>query len=105
VLWQSRHRNFSEVGLVILLHLAGCEVDNKLDVDAPDAIGQATVQVTEESRRVAIVHSKPSRDNFYDPFAYNQLFAAVQHQSMMAGVPFDLLDELDLAVRLLRYLV
>lgn len=58
-----------------------------------------------EDRRIAIVHSEASRENFYDDFAYNQLYAAMQNQAMMAGLPFDLLKEEDLldTARLLKY--
>ena len=49
-----------------------------------------------ESKRVAIIYSAPSAANSFDPFIYSQLFMAAQHQAMMAGIPFDLLDENDL---------
>lgn len=45
------------------------------------------------NKRVAIVYSEPSAAHFFDRFAYNQLFMAMQHQAMMAGIPYDLLDE------------
>lgn len=47
--------------------------------------------------RIGIVHSALSEARFYEDFAYNQLFAAMQHQAMMAGLPFDLLTEDDLS--------
>ncbi len=80
------------VGIVFLL--TGCGVDN--NTNAP-GFESALVQVPLKDRRIAIVHSQTSKAGFYDPFAYNQLFASVQHQSMMAGIPFDLLDEAGLA--------
>ncbi|MDH5394130.1 MAG: polysaccharide deacetylase family protein, partial [Gammaproteobacteria bacterium] len=47
-------------------------------------------------KRVGIVYSEPSANLFYDKFAYSQLFMAMQHQAMMAGIPYDLLTEDDL---------
>ena len=47
--------------------------------------------VRAESKRVAIVFSQETANHFFDPIAYAQLFAAVQHQAMMAGIPFDVL--------------
>ncbi len=56
---------------------------------------------TDFSKRVGIVYSETSKAHFFDadlPIqkAYSQLFMAMQHQSMMAGIPFDLLSEDDL---------
>jgi len=52
--------------------------------------------VRAESKRIAIVFSQETANHFFDPFAYAQLFAAVQHQAMMAGIPFDLLSASEL---------
>lgn len=58
----------------------------------------ATVPVSAlAAKRVGIVYSETSADAFYDKFSYSQLFMAMQHQAMMAGIPFDLLTEDDLA--------
>ena len=84
--------------LVGCLDSIGLSVDDTGDTASAPEVGAASVSVPVERRRVAIVHSQTSKENFYDPFAYNQLFASVQHQSMMAGLPFDLLDEQQLAV-------
>jgi hypothetical protein len=46
--------------------------------------------------RVAIVYSQSTANNFFNQKAYNQLFMSTQMQSVMAGVPFDLLNETDL---------
>ncbi|MEZ6021242.1 MAG: hypothetical protein R3F17_14465 [Planctomycetota bacterium] len=54
----------------------------------------------QDSKRVAIIYSQTSADQFWDGFAYSQMFAAMQHQTMMAGLPFDLLDEADLVAGL-----
>ncbi len=56
---------------------------------------------TDFSKRVGIVYSQTSKNHFYDanlPIqkAYSQLFMVAQHNSMMAGIPFDLLSEDDL---------
>lgn len=57
---------------------------------------------TDFSKRVGIVYSETTKDHFFDidlPIkkAYSQLFMSMQHQAMMAGLPFDLLTEDDLA--------
>ena len=46
--------------------------------------------------RVAIIYSQSTANNFFGQKAYNQLFMSAQMQSVMAGVPFDLLNEDDL---------
>ena len=77
------------------LFAAGCldsidlSVDDTDEPEAGAASSAGSAVLPAEKRRVAIVHSQTSKENFYDPFAYNQLFASVQHQSMMAGLPFD----------------
>ena len=89
----------------IALFLFGCgggssngdSADTASGTDSPK-LGSAVIQLPVEGRRIAIVHSETSKTHFYDPFAYNQLFASVQNQAMMAGLPFDLLDEQQLAV-------
>jgi hypothetical protein len=48
------------------------------------------------TKRVGIVYSETSSNQFYDKFSYSQLFIAMQHQAMMAGIPFDVLSEGDL---------
>ncbi len=49
------------------------------------------------AQRVGIVYSESSAAKYYDKFTYNQLFTAVQNQARMAGIPYDLLNEDDLA--------
>lgn len=51
---------------------------------------------TDMSKRVGIVFSEASKNNFFDDKAYSQLYMALQHQAMMAGIGFDLLTENDL---------
>ena len=51
---------------------------------------------TDFSKRVGIVFSNSTLKNFYHKKAYSQLFMSLQHQAMMAGIPFDLLSESDL---------
>lgn len=46
--------------------------------------------------RVGIVYSDASANQYFDRFTYSQLFMAMQHQAMMAGIPFDVLSENDL---------
>ncbi len=59
-------------------------------------------------KRVGIVYSEASADKWWaaadddsiargeKKFAYSQLFMSMQHQAMMAGIPFDVLSEADL---------
>jgi len=60
---------------------------------------------TDPSKRIGIVYSEASAGRFYDRLAYSSLFMAMQHQAMMAGVPFDLLteDSLTQAENLVNY--
>lgn len=48
------------------------------------------------AKRVGIVYSQSSSERFWSPKSYSQLFMSVQMQTIMAGVPFDLLTEQDL---------
>lgn len=48
-------------------------------------------------RRIGIVYSQTSAARFWDLKNYAQLFMSAQMQAMMAGIPFDLLNESDLA--------
>ena len=45
---------------------------------------------------MAIVYSATTEAKFFDSKAYAQLFMSVQSQAMMAGIPYDLLNEDDL---------
>ena len=45
---------------------------------------------------IAIVYSETTEAKFFDRKAYAQLFMSVQSQAMMAGIPYDLLNEDDL---------
>ncbi|RVU84208.1 hypothetical protein EOL70_12030 [Leucothrix sargassi] len=49
-----------------------------------------------QSAPIAIVYSSTSESQFFDSKAYAQLYMSVQAQAMMAGLPFDLLNETDL---------
>ena len=51
---------------------------------------------TDFSKRVGIVFSETSKNLFYNEKAYSQLYMSVQHQAMMAGIPFDLISENEL---------
>ncbi len=90
--------------LGVFLTLTGCSDSGQI-ASSGQQTGAALVTIPSEDRRIGIVHSQTSKENFYDPFAYNQLFAAMQHQATMAGVPFDLLSEEDLLIAdsLLKY--
>ena len=45
------------------------------------------------AKRVAFVYSETTEANFFQPKAYSQLQMALQHQSMQAGIGFDLISE------------
>ncbi len=47
-------------------------------------------------RRVGIVFSKTTQNAYFHDKGYSQLYAAMQHQAMLAGVPTVLLNEEDL---------
>ena len=58
---------------------------------------------TDTSKKVGIVYSQTTADRFFglpdvelNQTAYSQLFMSVQDEVMMAGIPFDLLNEDDL---------
>lgn len=51
---------------------------------------------TNPNKQIGIVYSETTATNFSDLFLYSQLFMAMQHQAMMAGIPFDILTEADL---------
>ncbi|MDB5316946.1 MAG: peptidase-like protein, partial [Rhodospirillales bacterium] len=55
--------------------------------------------------KVAIVHSETSEAKFFDKTAYSQLFMSAQNQAAMAGIPYDILTELDLSdlAKLIQY--
>ena len=57
------------------------------------AVPEALPPRTDFSKRVGIVFSETAKNLFYDEKAYSQLFMSVQHQAMMAGIPFDLISE------------
>jgi hypothetical protein len=49
------------------------------------------------AQRVGIVYSESTASNYFSDIVYSQMFMAMQNQVMMAGIPFDLLTENDLA--------
>jgi len=50
----------------------------------------------QKAASLAIVYSATTEAKFFDRKAYAQLFMSVQSQAMMAGIPYDLLNEDDL---------
>jgi serralysin len=77
------------------LLLLGCQGEPGGRSDGPDLAGALNV-IPVEDRRIGILHSSSSAENFYDKFDYNQLFAAMQNQAMQAGLPYDLLTDSEL---------
>jgi peptidoglycan/xylan/chitin deacetylase (PgdA/CDA1 family) len=51
---------------------------------------------TDLSKKVGIVFSQSTAQNYFDEKAYTQLFLSMQYQAMQAGIPFDILTEDDL---------
>jgi len=62
-------------------------------VSATIAVGQ---NLPSSDKRVGIVYSQATASRYWDITAFSQLFMVAQHQTMMAGIPFDLLTEDDL---------
>jgi serralysin len=56
-------------------------------------------------QRIAIVYSDVSAKNWYSERDYTQLYASVQHQAMMSGLPYDLIHDTELLTltNILRY--
>ena len=48
---------------------------------------------TNFAKRALIVYSSTTVAKFFDSKAYSQLFMTAQHESMMAGIPYDVVDE------------
>jgi serralysin len=90
--------------------LAGWATSDRLESSAGGLRGEVTVPASllldvtsptvpthnNPNRRVAIVYSETSANNFFDKKAYNQLFTTAQSQAISAGIPFDLITESDL---------
>lgn len=53
-------------------------------------------RVSPRPLRVGIVYSATTKAHYFGDKAYPQLFAAMQHQAMLAGIPYTLLREDDL---------
>lgn len=60
---------------------------------------------TNMAKRVAVVFATKTADNFFNRKAYSQLYMSLQHQVMMAGVPFDVIytDKLTNIANLVNY--
>jgi peptidoglycan/xylan/chitin deacetylase (PgdA/CDA1 family) len=71
--------------------LPGDYASNSLTIGSTDLPPRTNL-----TKRIAIVYSETSANNFFDKKAYNQLFTAAQSQAIASGVPFDLLTESDL---------
>lgn len=58
----------------------------------PYTISAQKISVTNGSTlRVALVFSQDSASHFFYDKAYSQLYMSLQHQTLMAGIPFDLI--------------
>lgn len=51
---------------------------------------------TDISKKIGIIYSETSANQYFSKTAYSQLLMSVQDEAMMAGIPFDLLTEADL---------
>ncbi len=70
--------------------LPGDYANNSLKISSTDLPTRI-----DPNRRIAIVYSETSANNFFDKKAYGQLFTNAQSQAIAAGIPFDLLTEND----------
>lgn len=85
--------------LVITLTACGNETGNNGSGNGGNSSGKFTTTPPAPSNlkpQLAIIYSKTSEKNFWTPKSYAQLFMSVQSQAMMAGLPYDLLNEDDL---------
>jgi serralysin len=57
---------------------------------------QTLPQPTDSNKKIGIIYSETSANNFFEKKSYSRLFMNVQQQAMQAGIPFDLLTEKDL---------
>jgi serralysin len=73
------------------IFLPGDYANNSLSIGSMDLPNR-----TNSSKRIAIVYSETSANNYFDKKAYSQLFANAQSQAIAAGIPFDLITETDL---------
>ena len=89
-------KTIKSIFIVVLFALAaaGCDSTSGVEVGSltPDT-SQAGAVIATEERRVAVVYSETSAANYFDEFAFGQLYTAMQHQAMQAGIPYDLLTE------------
>jgi len=93
--------------LLLVFVTVGCGQESGVIVESleqPDT-ASAAAPVPLKERRLAIVYSENSAANYFDEFAFGQLYTAMQHQAMQSGMPYDLLTEADLenANNLLEY--
>jgi peptidoglycan/xylan/chitin deacetylase (PgdA/CDA1 family) len=58
--------------------------------------GSSSPVRTDLSKKIAIVYSETSANKYFDKKAYTQLIMNAQNQAMMAGIPFDVINESDL---------
>ncbi len=63
----------------------------------PYTVAADLPQRTDFSKKVAIVYSETSANQYFDKTAYSQLFMSLQDQARMAGIPLDLISENDLS--------
>ena len=88
--------------VVAAFALVACEqnsngvVSSPSSVDSTPDLGATSNPIAFKERRVAVVYSETTAEHYFDEFAFGQLYTAMQHQAMQAGVPYDLLSEADL---------
>lgn len=83
--------------VLLAVMLVGCNQSEQSSAkDQSPNVGFAVADIPFKQRRVAIVYSDTSAKRYFDEFAFGQLYTAMQHQAMQAGIPYDLLNEADL---------
>jgi hypothetical protein len=78
---------------------ADCGAGHGLDetVEDPTGLDYHLAAQAAGAQRVGIVYSESTASNYFSEIVYSQMFMAMQNQVLMAGIPFDLLTENDLA--------
>lgn len=75
---------------------SGSNTSSNNNADTELEPGNVPLSVPLQERRVGIVYSEQTAQKFFGEIEYNQLYAAMQHHTVQAGLSFDLLHEEDL---------
>ncbi len=90
------------IAILLMLIISACGSDTGSNSNGGsggsnhDAFVTTPAAPTNLKPKLAIIYSKTTEKNFWTAKSYAQLFMSVQTQAMMAGLPYDLLNEEDL---------